>query len=265
MYGIDGDALQWLRSYLGRRRQRVVLNGKVSEWVPVLSGTPEGGHISPLLFSLYVNDLPTAISTNCLLFADDLKLFHEIRSDEDVHALQRDLDAVTRWAADWKLKLNASKCKSFKITLKRKIIDSSYSINSTTLENVTSIRDLGVILDQKLDFADQVNSVVKKANTLWIKANTFSNKERLDSLFEPSSRPPPGVIWTSRRCLQPITPMFGPSSNTAQWYGVERPNVISFGWRGCSTSFWCGWHGTLWMTAHRLRTLICCHHFMCRT
>ena len=113
MYGIDGDALRWLRSYLGRRKQRV-LNGKVSGWVPVLSGTPEGGHISPLLFALYVNDLPTVIPTNCLLFADDLKLFHEIRSDEDVQTLQQDL---TRRAFDWKLKLNASKCKSFKITL----------------------------------------------------------------------------------------------------------------------------------------------------
>ena len=71
MYGIDGDALQGLRSYLGRLRQRVVLNGKVPEWVPILSGTPEGDHISPLLFALYVNDLPTVISTNYLLLVDE--------------------------------------------------------------------------------------------------------------------------------------------------------------------------------------------------
>ena len=210
------------------------------------------GHISPLLLALYVNDLPTAISTNCSLFADDLKLFHEIRSDEDVHTLQQDLDAVTRWAANWKLKLNARKCKSFDITLKRKIIDLSSSINSTALENVTSIRDLGVLLDQKLEFADHVNLVVTKANrALGLPIRTFQSAS-------------PGVIWTNRRCLQPITPMFGPSSNTAQWYGVERPNVISFGKNGCSTSFWCGWHGTLRMTAHRLRTVIYCHNFMCR-
>ena len=164
MYGLDGVALQWLASYLGRRKQRVVLNGKVSEWVPVVSGTPEGGHISPLLFSLYVNDLPSVISTNCLLFADDLKLFHEIKSQNDVLTLQKDLDAVTRWAADWKLNLNAAKCKSFKITLKRNFIDSSYSINGTTLENVSTIRDLGVILDQNLNFSDHVSSVVAKAN-----------------------------------------------------------------------------------------------------
>ena len=164
MYGLNGVALEWVKSYLGRRKQRVVLNGKVSDWVPAVSGTPEGGHISPLLFSLFINDLPTVISTNCLLFADDLKLFNEIRSAADVLALQRDLDAVARWAADWKLVLNASKCKSFKITLKRNFINSSYKINGITLENVTSIRDLGVILDQKLDFAEHVGSIVSKAN-----------------------------------------------------------------------------------------------------
>ena len=121
MYGLNGAALQWMTSYLGRRKQRVVVNGKVSDWVPAVSGTPEGGHISPLLFSLYINDLPTVVTTNCLLFADDLKLFHEIRSQSDVLSLQQDLNAVALWAADWKLKLNPSKCKSFKITLKRNL------------------------------------------------------------------------------------------------------------------------------------------------
>ena len=176
MYGIDGLALQWLSSYLGRRKQRVVIDGKVSEWVPAVSGTPEGGHVSPLLFSLYVNDLPTVISTNCLLFADDLKLFHEIKSQNDVLTLQQDLNAVTHWAADWKLKLNASKCKSFKITLKRNFIDSAYSINNVTLENVTSIRDLGVIVDQKLDFADHVTSIIAKSNrALGLLIRTFQS------------------------------------------------------------------------------------------
>ena len=123
-----------------------------------------------------MNDLPTVISTNCLLFADDLKLFHEVRSKKDVLTLQQDLNAVTHWAADWNLKLNASKCKSFKITLKRNCIDSSYSINGVTLENVTSIRDLGVIVDQKLDFADHVTSIVTKSNrALGLLIRTFQS------------------------------------------------------------------------------------------
>ena len=164
MYGLNGNALKWLTSYLGRRKQRVVLNGKVSDWVPATSGTPEGGHLSPLLFALFVNDLPCVISTNCLMFCDDVKIFHKIISPKDVITLQKDLDAVARWAADWRLKLNASKCKAFKITLRRKFIDSSYTIDGTKLENVKTIRDLGVLLDQKLTFEDHVNATVAKAN-----------------------------------------------------------------------------------------------------
>ena len=78
LYVVGGLALRWLTSYLGRRKQRVVLNGKVSDWVPAVSGTPEGGLLSPLLFSLFVNDLPSVIKTGCLLFADDVKIFKNL-------------------------------------------------------------------------------------------------------------------------------------------------------------------------------------------
>ena len=176
MYGIDGPALRWLTSYLERRKQRVVLNGKVSDWVPATSGTPEGGHMSALLFSLFVNDLTSVIKTNCLMYADDLKIFSVVKSQNDVLKLQQDLDAVTKWAADWKLNLNASKCKSFKITLKRNFIHSSYGINGTLLENVGKIRDLGVVLDQKLTFSDHIDHVASKANrALGVLIRTFQS------------------------------------------------------------------------------------------
>ena len=179
MYGLEGNSLKWLASYLGRRKQRVVLNGRVSDWVPATSGTPEGGHLSPLLFALFVNDLPRVISTNCLMFCDDVKIFHKIVSPKDVIALQKDLDAVARWADDWRLKLNASKCKAFKITLKRKFVDSSYTINGTVLENVSTIRDLGVTLDQKLTFEAHINSTVSKANRAFgLLIRTFQSASR---------------------------------------------------------------------------------------
>ena len=164
MYGIDGAALRWLTSYLERRKQRVVLNGKVSDWVPAVSGTPEGGHMSALLFALFINDLTFGLRTNYLMYADDLKLFTMVKSQDDVLKLQQDLDAVTRWAADWRLNLNASKCKSFKITLKKNYIQSSYTISGIQLENVSTIRDLGVVLDPKLTFSDHVDFIVSKAN-----------------------------------------------------------------------------------------------------
>ena len=176
MYGIDGPALRWLTSYMERRKQRVVLKGKASDWAPAVSGTPEGGHMSALLFSLYVNDLTSEIKTNCLMYADDLKIFSVIKSQADVKKLQQDLDAVTLWAADWKLTLNASKCKSFKITLRNKYIQSTYNINGTALENVTKIRDLGVILDQKLTFSHHIDYITCKANrALGLLIRTFQS------------------------------------------------------------------------------------------
>ena len=78
--------------------------------------------------------------------------------------LQDDIDAVTRWAADWRLKLNPSKCKTFKITLKRNVFPSVYRINGNALEDMNSIRDLGVVLDRKLTFSDQINVMVSKGN-----------------------------------------------------------------------------------------------------
>ena len=163
-------------SYLGRRKQRVVVGGKVSDWVPAVSGTPEGGHMSALLFSLFVNDLTSVISTNCLMYADDLKIFCLVNSQQDVLRLQQDVDAVTNWAADWKLNLNASKCKSFKITLKKNFIKSSYTINGTVLENVGTIRDLGVVLDQKLTFSDHIDHIASKGNrALGLLIRTFQS------------------------------------------------------------------------------------------
>ena len=163
-YHVSGTALNWLSTYLKNRKQRVVVNGRCSDWTDVVSGTPEGGLLSPLLFAMYVNDLPDKIKTNCLLFADDVKLYHKISTSDDSLLLQKDIDSLCQWSADWNLNLNPAKCKSFTVTLKRSPISSRYSINGSTLERVSSIRDLGVWLDTKLTFRDHVNHSVAKAN-----------------------------------------------------------------------------------------------------
>ena len=115
-FHIEGHALQWFVSYLSGRTQRVVLNGKTSTWTSVTSGTPEGGILSPLLFCLYVSDLPSVIKSHSLMYADDLKLFRCVRSPADSVALQEDVNWVAEWAEIWKLSLNASKCKSISHT-----------------------------------------------------------------------------------------------------------------------------------------------------
>ena len=110
---ISGVAHRWLSSYLSHRTQRVVLNGKHSQWIPVQSGVPEGSILGPLLFACYVADIPQHIQTNCIAYADDLKLYHRISSHSDVLEPQADLDRLHSWSNTRRLRLNPLKCKSF--------------------------------------------------------------------------------------------------------------------------------------------------------
>ena len=163
-YHVSGSALNWFKSYLTNRKQRVVVNGKCSEWCQVTSGTPEGGVISALCFALYINDLSAGMSSRVLLYADDAKLYRKITCQNDAKNLQEDLERLHQWSKTWKLKLNPSKCKSFRMTLKTKPLVTTYSIGDTILEHVDKIRDLGVILDTKLTFGPHVDQTVTKAN-----------------------------------------------------------------------------------------------------
>lgn len=162
-FNVTGSALHWFKSYLGDhgdRQQRVVVNGKCT----VKSGTPEGGLLSLLLFAMYVNDLPDQIDSKCLMFVDDVKLYRKISSPADSEHLQRDIHTLTEWSKNWKLTLNPTKCKSFRMTHKKQPIQCTYFIENTPLEHVTVIWDLGVILDEKLTFGPHVDMTVKKAN-----------------------------------------------------------------------------------------------------
>ena len=156
--------MKWFVSYLSDRRQRVIVNGKTSNWTTVLSGVPEGSLLAPLLFSLFINDLPREVGCGCLLYADDVKIFRKIVSPSDGLLLQDDLGRLAAWSVRWGLALNPSKCKSFTITLRRAPVQTAYFINATKLEHVGEIRDLGIILDTKLTFSSHVSTIVSRAN-----------------------------------------------------------------------------------------------------
>ena len=155
------------------------MNGKTSKWTAVLSGVPEGSLLAPLLFSLFINDLPREVDSGCLLYADDVKIFRKIVSPSDGLLLQQDLGRLAAWSVRWGLTLNPSKCKSFTITLRRAPVRTEYFINATKLEHVGEIRDLGIILDTKLTFAAHVNSIVSRANrSLGLLFRSFQTGEK---------------------------------------------------------------------------------------
>ena len=85
-FGVHGKILLWIKDFLRNRTQQVMLNGQKSGSIPVTSGVPQGSVLGPLLFTMFVNDIPSIVSSPTFLFADDTKIFHFIKSSDD-HAI----------------------------------------------------------------------------------------------------------------------------------------------------------------------------------
>ena len=106
-YGVEGELLLLLKAYLRNREQRVVLNGQTSEWKRIYSGVPQGSVLGPLLFLIYINDLPDGISSMCKIFADDTSLFSKVLDvNKSVIELNADLEKINQWAYQWKMQFN---------------------------------------------------------------------------------------------------------------------------------------------------------------
>jgi len=165
-YGITGNIFNWIKSFLSGRMQRVVVNSCMSRFEHVLSGVPQGSVLGPLLFILYINDLPDKINCSCKLFADDTKIY---ASSEQHQLLQEDITSLFEWSSKWQLAFNASKCKVLHIGKLNP--HHNYFINGEDndvipLTNVDSERDLGVIFDSNLSFDLHINDCIARANRM---------------------------------------------------------------------------------------------------
>ena len=97
-YGIGGKLILWIEGFLTARTMRVGLRGAFSNLLEVLSGVPQGSVLGPLLFLLFVNELPLWIVNNMKMFADDTKMWTKIKSATDGASLQSDLNQLTDWS-----------------------------------------------------------------------------------------------------------------------------------------------------------------------
>ena len=109
--GIEGNLLQWISDFLVGRRQRVSINGTVSDWASVRSGVPQGSVLGPILFVAFINDLPEVVSSVCSMYADDTKVYNTVKDASNQAQLQDDLDSLVNWADTWQLRFNPDKCK----------------------------------------------------------------------------------------------------------------------------------------------------------
>lgn len=166
-YGVKGSMFSWLNSYLKNRFQVIKLGKFLSRDIPVTSGVPQGSHLAPLLFCLFINDLALQFKhARFLFFADDLKVFLEIDDVGSCERLQCDLGALSDWCKESGMSLNESKCRSITFSRRKRPIVFDYKIANNTLEKVDSIKDLGIILDSKLHFDLHVQDVANRCSRL---------------------------------------------------------------------------------------------------
>jgi hypothetical protein len=203
-YGFRGNLLTWLEDFICNRFQRVKIGDSFSEWSQILSGVPQGSVLGPMLFLVYINDLPDALISCIKLFADDTKLYSSVSSNTNIDLLESDLQSLMNWSGDWDMEFNASKCSV--LHLGNKNIIHKYKCSSqgviVELANSSSERDLGIVMDSKLDFGCHINNIVNKANRqLGLLKRSFVIRDRHSMLMLYKSTIRPlleygSVVWS---------------------------------------------------------------------
>ena len=167
-YCLPAKVIDWIKSFLTNRKQRVLVNGIASGWHDVISGVPQGSVLGPILFVIYINTLVDVVQhSDLFLFADGNKLFKIIFNDEDTVLLQKDIDSMFSWTLNYLLLFHPNRCFTMHISSKlNETITHAYTMNNRILENKSELKDLGILIDEHLKFSNHIAEKVNKANQI---------------------------------------------------------------------------------------------------
>ena len=167
--GVGGNLLEWIKSYLSNRRQRVVIGGATSEWKYLEAGVPQGSILGPLLFLIYISDITDNISSNMNLFADDSCLMETFT---DITAaftkLNNDLAKLTTWAAQWLVIFSEPKTVYMLVSNRNREAFRNHPdlyLNNITLIEVDTHNNLGVTFSNDMSWKPHIEKIVSKASS----------------------------------------------------------------------------------------------------
>ena len=187
-FGIRGVVLNWLKSYLTDRKQFVTLNSSSSNILTTVCGVPQGSVLGPLLFILYINDICRVSNVlNLILFADDTNLF---RTGSDLSILCNEMSTEMNKLYTWfnvnKLSLNIAKTNYMIFSNKKPISNVSVRINNVEIDRVNCTKFLGVLIDNRLTWKEQISKVkgkLCKSVAILFRCNRLINENALRTIY----------------------------------------------------------------------------------
>lgn len=213
-FRVSNTVLIWLLSYLNERRQYGKVGQAKSNIFNVTSGVGQGTILGPPLFIVFFDDSnnqPPGIHLSN--FADDKKIGVIVKNQNDVRRLQESIDQFVLWCEENDLAINFSKCKIISLYTKNNSIMHNYTIKGQLIDRVSEIRDLGVIIDRKMNFNRHIEYVCNKANAAlqFVKRQSFNfEKDIIKILYFALVRSNlefASVIWsphyvTHKKCVE---------------------------------------------------------------
>ena len=193
-YGIQGNLYTWLTQFLRGRQQVVLVDGEPSRPAPVLSGVPQGTVLGPVLFLLYINEIPSVLQhSTCGSFADDTRITKAIANVADTQYLQADLNNVVSWSAQNNMKLHEKKFElvSYRNSSSKYLRELPFADEFSQyltpagylLQPQPLVKDLGVILSSDLSWTPHINKIVTDARKMaaWV-LGVFKDRSRQSML-----------------------------------------------------------------------------------
>jgi hypothetical protein len=195
--GISGNLLNWIKAFLTNRTQSVKVAGSLSKKIMVTSGVPQGSVLGPTLFVIFINDIADILidlNVTMKLFADDVKMYSVVDIDISSDLLLA-CDRLMKWAETWQMEIAVQKCSALRVTNKSDLQlmpQAFYQLNNVSLPWSNDCRDLGVLIDGKLNFNSHIALIVHNAHVraqLILRSFRSRNCELLTRAFTTYVRP----------------------------------------------------------------------------